>query len=94
MKILDTVQGLVGSDERIPYLISLCEQEFQVYTNREEIPVAATGLIVSMVLQKYSKLGMEGLSNTNFNSVNETYIDGYDSSTIASLNKFRRLKLL
>lgn len=50
MKILDTVQGLVGSDERIPYLVSLCEQEFQVYTNREEIPVAATGLIVSMVL--------------------------------------------
>lgn len=90
----EIIQGLIGENDKIPYLISLCKQEFLIYTNRDEVSDAALPIIVSMVLQKYNKLGVEGLSGTNFNGVSESYLDGYDSSTIAALNKFRKLKLL
>ena len=45
-----------------------------------------------MVIEKYNKLGTEGLTSVSTNGINENYIEGYSESVLSKLRKNRKVK--
>lgn len=86
----------LGEDKEVvlEVLYEQCCAEFLDYCNREDIPAAAEGVLLQMLLTSYNRLGSEGLSSQGYSGVNESYTDGYPRNIINQLNRYRKLKLV
>jgi hypothetical protein len=95
--VLDFVKITTGTnleDDIIHILIDRVECEFLTLTGQIDIPNSATGLITDMVLERYNKLGAEGLQSQSYSNISEHYKDGYSAGIQAQLRWFRKVKLL
>lgn len=75
-------------------LIDLARQEFLDFTGRTDVPSAAEGLITSMVVEKFNRIGAEGLETQRYSSIDETFVDGYSANITLQLKRYRKVKLL
>lgn len=97
MSQLTNIQLLTNQtdkDNLFMLLIDLAKQEFLDYTGRADVPAAAEGLITSMVVEKFNRIGVEGVETQRYNSIDETFIDGYSANIQSGLKRYRKVKLL
>lgn len=97
MSQLTNIQLLTNQtdkDNLFMLLIDLAKQEFLDYTGRTDVPAAAEGLITSMVVEKFNRIGVEGVETQRYNSIDETFIDGYSANIQSGLKRYRKVKLL
>ena len=45
-----------------------------------------------MVIERYNKLGTEGLTSVSTNGINEEHTDGYSETVLSKLRKNRKVK--
>lgn len=79
------------SNEVATGLIAICSSEFMMRTNQRVIPMAANGLVARMVIEKYNRLGVEGLSSHSLGAASETFNEDYSSDVLAGIYSFRKL---
>lgn len=97
MSQLTNIQLLTNQtdkDNLFMLLIDLAKQEFLDYTGRADVPAAAEGLITFMVVEKFNRIGAEGMETQRYNSIDETFIDGYSANIQSGLKRYRKVKLL
>jgi hypothetical protein len=99
MDTLSTVKALLGisdtsKDTVLNTLISIVEAEVKAYCNIEEIPALLTIILPQMVVQKYNRIGAEGIQSQSLGGVAESFTDSYTPSTISALNRYRRVRII
>lgn len=99
MTVLEQVKLLLGivdtsKDGVLSLLITICSDEAVVYCHLSEYSNVLNSIVTRMVIEKYNRLGTEGVSAQSFSGVNESFNDGYSTDIVAALNKHRKLVLL
>lgn len=97
MSQLTNIQLLTNQTDKdalFMVLIDLARQEFLDYTGRADVPAAAEGLITSMVVEKFNRIGAEGIDTQRYSSIDETFVDGYSANINLQLKRYRKVKLL
>ena len=97
MTIKEKVNALIGPSAArkatlIDTLIEMTTEEAINYCNLEEYTTKLDNAVVGMVVERYNKVGSEGILNTSASDVKESYVNGYSESTINLLNKSRKVK--
>lgn len=93
---LKLLLGLTGTekDALLSLLLEQATAAFLDYTNRDEVPTNASAAVLSLAVSSYNRLGTEGLESTSYSNINEKYSNTLTEVEKASLNRWRRLKLL
>ena len=95
--MLDKIKILLGltndeKDDLLNILIALCKDEAIDFCNLEEYSNKLDSAIIAMVIERYNKMGTEGLTSVSTNGINENYIDGYSEIVLSKLRKNRKVK--
>lgn len=80
-------------EELIGTLISLCKDEAYVYCNLEAYDRKLDPVVIDMVIERFNRLGAEGVNKKSTSGVAESYYGNYSVRVTRHLNKFRKVKL-
>ena len=83
-----------GQNELFEVLIEMAQQEAVEYCHLEEYNEKLNPTIIKMVIEKYNRLGSEGITSQNYSGVSESFAEGYSKDIIASLNRNRKLRMM
>lgn len=91
--ILTTLQTLLPNAETalLTTLINLSIADYEQLTNRTDY---IESIVVQMVLERFSKIGNDGLESINISGIAESFIDGYSKGLISLLNTQRKIKVV
>ena len=95
--MLDKIKILLGltddsKDDLLNILIALCKDEAVDFCNLTEYSNKLDSAIIAMVIERYNKLGTEGLSSVSTNGITEDYLTGYSEIVLSKLRKNRKVK--
>ena len=98
MRMLNTIKLLLGisgteQDELLNVLIDICEREAVNYTHRN-MDVELSNIVLSMVVERYNKLGSEGITSRSFSGVSESITNNYSDAVIHQLNLKRKIRII
>lgn len=79
-------------DELLQTLIAMCKDEAVDYCNLEEYSSKLDSAVVEMVIERYNRLGSEGLGSTTSSGIKEEYLNNYSGHVIRKLQKNRKVK--
>lgn len=94
--MLEEIKLLLGitdnaQDTLINLLINQCVYDAQTITGETKYYYMRP-VIVRMVIERYNKIGTEGVGSLNTNGITENYINGYSAEIMALLNRYKRIK--
>ena len=97
--MLEKIKILLGltddsKDELLGVLIGICKDEALDFCNLEDYSTKLDSAVIGMVIEKYNKMGTEGLASGSSNGINESYIDGYSEIVLSKLKKNRKYYFL
>ena len=93
MTILDTLKTLLqisdeSQDALLEVLLSQCEEEYLRRTHQSE---ADTSIVLEMCIEKYNKLGNEGISSMNYSGISEAYFSDYSDKVVKLIRSKTRM---
>lgn len=97
MTILEKVKVLinqVADEDTLEVLIELCKEDAVNYCNLSEYIEDLDNIVVRMVIEKYNKLGFEGLSQQSTSAVSNSFIESYSTEILSALTKFRKIRVI
>lgn len=99
--MLDKIKLLLGiseadmsQDEKIELLIEMAQGEATEYCHLIEYNEKLNPAVIAMVIEKYNRIGGEGLTSAASSGITESYIDGYSKTIYSLLNKHRRVRFV
>ena len=95
--MLDKIKLLLNiaddnSDDLLNTLISMCKEEAYVYCNLPEYNKKLDNIVVSMVIEKYNRIGSEGSKSQSASGISASYDSFYSDKVVKMLNKHRRVR--
>lgn len=81
-------------DDLINTLISLCKDQAVDFCNLDEYSSKLDSAVISMVIERYNKIGTEGVSSVSTNGINESYVEDYSKPIKNKLIKNRKVRLV
>lgn len=95
--MLDKIKLLLSiaddkSDDLLNTLISMCKEEAYIYCNLPEYDNKLDNIVVSMVIEKYNRIGSEGAKSQSASGISATYDDFYSEKIVKMLNKHRKIR--
>ena len=83
LQISDTSQDLL-----LTVLLDQCEAEYLRRTHQSE---ADDPIVIEMAVERYNKLGNEGISQMNYSGVSETYFSDYSDKVVKLIRSKTRM---
>jgi len=93
LKLLLNIQDDT-EDELLYTLISLCKEEAYTYCNLPEYDKKLDAVVISMVVERYNRIGSEGTTQQSSSGVSMTYDSFYSDRVRWMLNKNRKVKMI
>lgn len=92
IKTLLMITG-TAQDALLNLLISICTQELEEYTHQTStyISTKCANIITQMVVERFNKLGSEGISSESNAAGSLAYTDGYSAGLKAQMLKHRKM---
>lgn len=95
--MLDKIKILLGitddsKDEVLSIFINMAKNYATVYCNLYDYDSKLDSIVIEMVIERYNKVGTEGVYKVTSSGVNETYISGYSPIIMRQLMKYRKVK--
>lgn len=84
----------MGQDELLEVLIEMAQQEAVEYCHLKEYNEKLNPAVINMVIERYNRMGSEGLASGSCSGISEAYIDGYSKNVYSLLNKCRKVRFL
>ena len=81
-------------DDLINTLISLCKDQAVDFCNLKEYSSKLDSAVISMVIERYNKIGTEGVSSVSTNGINESYMEDYTKPVMEKLIMIRKVRLV
>lgn len=82
------------ADELLNTLIAMCKEEAYIYCNLPEYDTKLDFIVVSMVIEKYNRMGSEGTLSQSSSGVSAAYDSFYSDKVVRMLNKFRKVRMV
>ena len=79
-------------DELLSTLIVLCQEEAYIYCNLEEYDSKLDFIVTQMVIERFNRIGSEGLVSQNHSGVSSAYTNFYSDKVMRFLNKHRKVR--
>lgn len=79
-------------DELLSTLIVLCQEEAYIYCNLEEYDSKLDFIVTQMVIERFNRIGSEGLESQNHSGVSSAYTNFYSDKVMRFLNKHRKVR--
>lgn len=92
LKLLLHREDTDRDDELLTTLISLCKEEAYIYCNLDEYSDALDYIVIQMVIERFNRIGSEGLVSQTSSGVAAEYDSFYSQKVVRLLNKHRRVK--
>ena len=70
----------------------MCKEEAYVYCNLPEYNKKLDNIVVSMVIEKYNRIGSEGTTSQSASGISASYDSFYSDKIVKMLNKHRRVR--
>lgn len=83
-----------STDELLNTLISMCKEEAYIYCNLPAYDSKLDFVVVSMVIEKYNRMGSEGTLSQSSSGASASYDSFYSDKVVRMLNKFRKVKMV
>jgi Phage gp6-like head-tail connector protein len=81
-------------DEILQTLISICKDEATDFCNLDEYNSKLDSAVIYMVIERYNRIGSEGVAATSVSGISESFEDGYSNFVMNKLKKNRKLRCL
>jgi hypothetical protein len=93
MANIDTLKTLLqisdnSQDTLLQALLDQCEAEYIRRTHQSE---ADAPIVIEMSIERYNKLGNEGISQMNYSGVSETYFSDYSDKVVKLIRSKTRM---
>ena len=93
MANIDTLKTLLqisdtSQDTLLQSLLDQCEAEYIRRTHQSE---ADDPIVIEMSIERYNKLGNEGISHMNYSGVSETYFSDYSDKVVKLIRSKTRM---
>ena len=87
---LKTILQITGStqDDILNALLEQCSKE---YLSRTHQPDADYDIVIEMAMERYSRLGNEGLESINYSGINEVWYSDYSDRVRALIRAKTRM---
>ena len=92
--LLDIGEEDESKDDLLELLISMCKSEAVDFCNLKEYDSKLDSAVINMVIERYNKVGTEGVNSVSTHGITESYIDGYSQAVIRQLIKHRKIRLV
>ena len=97
--MLDKIKLLLSmtddtADDLLNTLISMCKEEAYIYCNLPEYNTKLDNIVISMVIEKYNRIGSEGSISQSASGISATYDSFYSDKVVRLLNKFRKVRMV
>lgn len=95
--MIDKINILIGADtdkETLNQLIEICKAEAVEYCNLDEYTEKLEPAIIEMVIERYNKLGVEGLDSQSSSTITSSFVDGYSKRVYQMLQKHRKIRVV
>jgi len=99
--MLEKIKILLGlseedesKDDLLNTLISLCKDEAIDYCNLDEYSSKLDSAVIAMVIERYNKIGTEGITSVSTSGINESYTDFYSEPVKMKLIKNRKIRVV
>lgn len=83
-----------AQDELLELLIEMCKADAVSYCNLPEYIDDLDSTVIKMVIERYNKIGFEGLSAQGDSGVSNSFVDGYSKEIYQSLIKYRKMRIV
>ena len=95
--MLDKIKLLLGitddtKDEMLLVMINMAKNYAVVYCNLYEYDSKLDSIVIEMVIERYNRVGTEGVREITSSGTKETYISGYSTNIMRQLMKYRKVK--
>lgn len=64
------------------------------YCNIDVYSVILDSIVINMVLERYNKLGIEGISSRSYSGISESYSNDFSPTIYKQLNLHRRIRMI
>jgi hypothetical protein len=96
MAQIDTLKNILqitdsSQDEVLRALIDQCTAEYKSRTHQTD---ADENIVVEMAVERYSRLGNEGLESINYSGINEVWYSDYSDRVTALIRSKTRMVTL
>lgn len=95
--MLEKIKILINQyaqDDILEVLIDMCKADAVAYCNLPEYIDDLDNTVIKMVIERYNKIGLEGLTAQGDSGVSNSYIDGYSKEIYQSLIKYRKMRVV
>ena len=95
--MLEKIQLLInqyGQDDLLSLLIEMCKDDAVSFCNLEEYTEDLDNTVIKMVVERYNKIGFEGLSAQGDSGVSNSFVDGYSDEVKRALIKHRKMRVV
>lgn len=89
LELADTSQ-----DALLEEMIMIAQEEALAYTQRKTYISAMDTAVILMVVEKYRRLGTEGLTAQAYSGVSESFQAQYSTNILNLLSRFRTVRIL
>lgn len=83
-----------ATDDLLNTLIAMCKEEAYIYCNLPAYDKKLDLIVVSMVIEKYNRMGSEGTTSQSSSGISASYNSFYSDKIVRLLNKFRKVKMV
>ena len=80
---IKTLLGITDNDELIYEIVEITKSKILNYINKEEFPRELEFILVEMAVERYNRIGSEGITSESSDGVNFTY------NTVDVLEKYK-----
>ena len=95
--MIDKIKILIDAavdDKLIETLIEICKIEATEYCNLAEYSTNLDAAVIQMVIERYNKLGVEGLNSQSPSTISSSFVDGYSKQVYQMLQKHRKIRVV
>ena len=95
--MLEKIKILINQyaqDDILLLLIDMCKADAVEYCNLPEYIEDLDNIVIKMVIERYNKMGYEGLSAQGDSGVSNSFVDGYSKDIYQGLIKFRKMRVV
>ena len=79
---IKTLLGITDNDELIYEIIELTKSKILNYINKEELPKELEFILVELSIQRYNRIGSEGISSESVDGKSVSYEDDFENYKI------------
>jgi hypothetical protein len=80
-----------GKSDLINVLIDLCKDEAITFCHLDYYSDDLDTIVIQMVIEKFNKIGNEGISSVGFSGVSENILEDYSAPIVRMLRRKRKL---